>query len=283
MKKSAKILLIVSLLAVMVATSLLVGCQSLTGDEGYVALQKAIDNTLHDNNAHIFYWKESKSTPRPNSITNLVETTTVNVLCTIDRDYNFVKESNAEYDYEGLKARVTKSYDGKQVYELFCGEAENGNSYLATRGDINGQKALTANDSYSFTNMTAEEYVQSEAFKQYTLAEVLKELKGLKREDLLVEEYENGGVEKKGNVTTITCKLSEDYLKAYENANGQKSVLDGKYVTIEMAYERISAIIVYQNDPNAGESNTSGILALEYESYKLEIVYTGPKFNIPQP
>ena len=283
MKKSAKILLIVSLLAVMVATSLLVGCQSLTGDEGYVALQKAIDNTLHDNNTHIFYWKESKSTPRPNSITNLVETTTVNVLCTIDRDYNFVKESNAEYDYEGLKARVTKSYDGKQVYELFCGEAENGNSYLATRGDINGQKALTANDSYSFTNMTAEEYVQSEAFKQYTLAEVLKELKGLKREDLLVEEYENGGVEKKGNVTTITCKLSEDYLKAYENANGQKSVLDGKYVTIEMAYERISAIIVYQNDPNAGESNTSGILALEYESYKLEIVYTGPKFNIPQP
>ncbi len=283
MKKSAKILLIVSLLAVMVATSLLVGCQSLTGDEGYVALQKAIDNTLHDDNAHIFYWKESKSTTRPNSITNLVETTTVNVLCAIDRDYNFVKESNAEYDYEDLKARVTKSYDGKQVYELYCGEAENGNSYLATRGDINGQTALTTNDAYSFTNMTAEEYVQSEAFKQYTLAEVLKEIKGLKRADLLIEEYENGGVEKKGNVTTITCKLSEDYLRAYENANGQKSVLDGKYVTIEMAYERISAIIVYQNDPNAGESNTSGILALEYESYKLEIVYTGPKFTIPQP
>lgn len=283
MKKSAKILLIVSLLAVMVATSLLVGCQSLTGDEGYVALQKAIDNTLHDDNAHIFYWKESKSTTRPNSITNLVETTTVNVLCAIDRDYNFVKESNAEYDYEDLKARVTKSYDGKQVYELYCGEAENGKSYLATRGDINGQTALTTNDAYSFTNMTAEEYVQSEAFKQYTLAEVLKEIKGLKRADLLIEEYENGGVEKKGNVTTITCKLSEDYLRAYENANGQKSVLDGKYVTIEMAYERISAIIVYQNDPNAGESNTSGILALEYESYKLEIVYTGPKFTIPQP
>ena len=61
MKKSAKILLTVSLLAVIIATSLLVGCQSLTGDEGYQALQKAIDNTLHDDNAHIFYWKEPKS------------------------------------------------------------------------------------------------------------------------------------------------------------------------------------------------------------------------------
>ena len=98
---------------------------------------------------------------------------------------------------------------------------------------------------------------------------------------MLIEEYENGGVEKKGNVTTITCKLSDNYLNAYEQANGKKSVLDGKYVTIEMAYNRISAIIVYQNDPNAGEENTSGLLALEYESYKLEIVYTGPKFEVP--
>lgn len=281
MKKSAKILLTVSLLAVIIATSLLVGCQSLTGDEGYQALQKAIDNTLHDDNAHIFYWKESKSTPRPNSITNLVETTTVNVLCTIDRDYNFVRESDAEYDYDDLKARVTKSYDGKQVYELYCGKAEDGNSYLATRGALDSQTALTTNDAYSFTSLNAEEYVMSEAFKPYTLAEMLKELQGLKRADLLIEEYENGGVERKGNVTTITCKLSESYLNAYQEANGQKSVLDGKYVTIEMAYDRISAIIVYQNDPNAGESNTNGILALEYESYKLEIVYTGPKFTVP--
>ncbi|MBQ8177631.1 MAG: hypothetical protein IJ033_00405 [Clostridia bacterium] len=281
MKKAAKITLTTSLLAVILATSLLVGCQSLSGDEGYDLLQKAIDNTLHDDNAHIFYWKESISTPRPNSITNLVETTTVNVLCTIDRDYNFVKEGDGEYDYEDLKARVTKSYDGKQVYELYCGYAADGNSYQAVRGALDGQTALTANDSYSFTDRVAEEYVMSNDFKPYTLAEKLKELKSLKREDLLVEEYENGGVEKKGNVTTITCKLSEDYLRAYEEANGAKSVLEGKYVTIEMAYDRISAIIVYQHDPNAGESNTQGILALEYESYKFEVVYTGPKFTVP--
>lgn len=278
MKKLVKVTLIISLLAVILSTSLLVGCQSLNSDEAYEALQNAIHNTLIDDNAHIFYWKESVSTPRANSITNLVELTTVNVLCNIDKHYNFVKDGDGEYDYDDLKARVTKSYDGKQVYELYCGYAENGNSYLATRGSMTSTTPLTNSDKYNHSSLTAEEYVQSDAFKPYTLAEKLKELKGLKKEDLIID-----STEKKGEVTTITCKLSEDYLASYENANGQKSVLDGKYVTIEMAYERISAIIVYQHDPNAGESNTSGILALEYESYKLEIVYTGPKFTVPQP
>ena len=278
MKKLVKVTLIISLLAVILSTSLLVGCQSLNNDEAYEALQNAIHNTLIDDNAHIFYWKESVSTPRANSITNLVELTTVNVLCNIDKHYNFVKDGDGEYDYDDLKARVTKSYDGKQVYELYCGYAENGNSYLATRGSMTSTTPLTNSDKYNHSSLTAEEYVQSDAFKPYTLAEKLKELKGLKKEDLIID-----STEKKGEVTTITCKLSEDYLASYENANGQKSVLDGKYVTIEMAYERISAIIVYQHDPNAGESNTSGILALEYESYKLEIVYTGPKFTVPQP
>lgn len=283
MKKSIKLILTLSLLAVIACTSLLVGCQSLSGDEGYAVLQKAIDNTLHDDNAHIFYWKESISTPR-SGITNLVETTTVNVLCEIDNDYNFVKtNSGLEYDYKNLKARVNKSYDGKLVYEQYCGVAKNNNSYLATRGDKNSTSALTTENKYTFDSMVARDYVLSDLFKEYTLEEKLKELKSLKREDLLIEEYQNGGVEKKGNVVTITCKVSDEYARNYENANGRKSVLEGKYLTIEISYDRVAAIIVYQNDPGADESNTQGILALEYESYKLEIVYTGPKFDVPQP
>lgn len=282
MKKSAKIIMTVSLLAVILATSLLVGCQSLTADEGYEALQKAIDNTLKDDNAHIFYWKESLSTPRAGSITNLVETTTVNVLCTIDKDYNFVKDSDAEYDYNDLKVRITKTYDGKSVYELYCGYAQDGNSYHAVRGALDSQTAFTKNDEYTFTSLTAEEYVLSDAFKPYTLASKLSELKSLKKEDIVIKGYDKGKVEKKGNVTTITCKMSDSYLEAYEQAHGEKSVLEGKYVTIEMAYDRVSSIVVYQNDPNAGDKNTQGLLALEYESYKLEIVYTGPKFDVPK-
>lgn len=281
MKKLTKVIIISTLLSIILATSLLTGCQSLSGDQGYDALQIAINNTLHDDNAHIYYLKESYATPVPGRVTNLVETTTVNVLCTIDKDYNFVKNSNAEYDYDDLKVRITKSYDGNSVYELFCGKSDSGNNKLAVRGSLDRKDALTSSDKYSFTDTTANSYVMSDAFTPYTLETKLAELKSLKREDLLIEEYENGGVEKKGNVTTITCKLSDDYCNRYYEANGKDSILKGKYLTIEMAYERISAIIVYQHDPNAGESNTSGILALEYESYKLEIVYTGPKFTVP--
>ena len=39
-------------------------------------------------------------------------------------DY-FVKDGNGDYDYEDLKARITKTCDGKAVYELYCGYAEN--------------------------------------------------------------------------------------------------------------------------------------------------------------
>ena len=281
MKKFTKVIIISTLLSIILATSLLTGCQSLSGDEGYDALQVAINKTLHDDNAHIYYLKESYATPVPGRVTNLVETTTVNVLCTIDKDYNFVKNSNAEYDYDDLKVRIIKSYDGNSVYELFCGKSDAGNNKLAVRGALDRKDALTSSDKYSFTDTTANNYVMSDAFTPYTLETKLAELKSLKREDLLIEEYENGGVEKKGNVTTITCKLSDDYCNRYYEANGKHSILKGKYLTIEMAYDRISAIIVYQHDPNAGESNTSGILALEYESYKLEIVYTGPKFIVP--
>lgn len=282
MKKIVKLFLTISLFVVVVSTLLLSGCQALTAEEGYDIMQKAIANTLSNDNAHIFYWKESIATPRENSITNFVETTTANVLCSINRDYHFVKDGNGDYDYEDLKARITKTSDGKAVYELYCGYAENNNSYLATRGSLTSTTPLTSEDAYSFENLTAKEYVQSEDFKPYTLSEKLKELKSLKKEDLLIDEYEKGKVEKKGKVVTITCKLSEEYLSSYEQANGKKSVLDGKYVIIEIAYDRISAVIVYQNDPGAtGENN--GLLALEYESYKFEVIYTGPKFTVPQP
>lgn len=285
MKKIVRLLLIVALVSIMLLTSLLVGCKRLTPDEGFDAIQAAIEHTLSGHNPYIFYWKESFATPREGT-SNLVVTTTANVLCDIDRDYNFVKKNNdLDYSYDniaGLKTRVTKSYDGKSVYELFCGVSKDGNSYLATRGALDSTTPLTndfkvAENKYSFQDRNAEEYVQSAEFAPYTLEAKLAELKSLKKEDIVIDK-----VEKKGNVTTITCKMSDAYCVKYLEDNGAKSVLEGKYVTIELSYNRIAAIIVYQTDPGADESNTQGILALEYESYKFEIVYTGPKFNVPE-
>ena len=287
MKKTVRLLLIVALVSIMLLTSLLVGCKRLTPDEGFDAIQAAIEHTLSGHNPYIFYWKESFATPREGT-SNLVVTTTANVLCDIDRDYNFVKKNNdLDYSYDniaGLKARVTKSYDGKTVYELFCGVNEDGNSTLAERGSLDSTTALgadfkDANNKYTFQDITAEAYTQSQAFSSnYSLEVKLAELRSLKREDLIIEE---GAVEKKINVTTIKCKLSDSYCQSYREANGTNSVLEGKYVVIELSYDRIASITVYQKDPAAGDSNATGILALEYESYKFEVVYTGPKFVVP--
>ncbi len=290
MKNRFKILLTVCLLIIMVASiSLLNGCLSLTPEEGYEALTVALNNTLankndkeHASNNHIFYWKESVSTPRE-GITNLVEITTANVLCEIDKDYHFVKNDTADdYDYADLRVNVTKKYDSKLVYELMCGYDTNGTTRLAERGSLDRTSQLTNDDNYTFNVGTvAKDFVKTDAFKPYTLEAKLAELKSLKPQDLVYDGVPNAGVQKKSNVTTITCKLSKDYLDNYKAVYGVPSILDGKYVVIEIAYERISAIMVYQNEPGASESNTSGILALEYESYKLEIVYTGPKFTVP--
>ncbi len=289
MRKTVKTLLIASLLAIMVTSIVLLsGCQSLTPDEGYEALREALNNTIrptddreHASNSHIFYWKESV-TNKQSSTSSTVVTTTANVLCEIDKDYHFVKDGEGEYDYAGLKVNVTKKYDTNLVYELMCGVDAEGNDRLAYRGSLDGTAQLTNDDKYTFeVGTSAKSFVQSERFTPYTLQAKLAELDSLKKEDLVFEGVPNGGVEKKSKVTTITCKLSDEYLANYKATNGYDSILTGKYVVIEIAYNRISALFVYQNEPGIEESNTSGILALEYESYKLEIVYTGPKFTVP--
>ncbi len=290
MRKYIKSLLVICLLAIMVSSIVFLnGCQSLNPDEGYEALREALDNTIrpsddleHASNSHIFYWKESITT-KTSAVQSTVKTTTANVLCEIDKDYHFVKDGDGEYDYADLKINVTKKHDTSLVYELMCGVDGEGTNRLAYRGDLNATSALTNNDEYTFeVGTSAKDFVQSDRFAPYTLQTKLAELDSLKKEDIVYDGVPNGGVEKKNKVTTITCKLSDAYLQNYRDTHGgQDSVFNGKYVVIELAYNRISAIFVYQNDPGVEESNTSGILALEYESYKLEIVYTGPKFTVP--
>lgn len=272
--KTRRAIFAVALVAIVAITSCtLFGCASLSVDEGYSLLRDALDNTLHHDNAHIFYWKESISTPRA-GLSNNVVSRKVNVLCDIDRDYNFIKNSSEEYDYSGLKLMVSESENDTVNKEIYCGYADNGKTYLVEWNTAMGTTGNKKN--YKKTEgVTAKEYVLSDAFTPYTLATVLTELGGIQKEDLVFDGVKNAGVEKKGYVVTITCKMSADYLARYQAENGKKSLLDGKYVTFEVCYDRISSIIVYQQEEGGG------VFSLEYESYKLEIVYTGPKFNIP--
>lgn len=270
MKKTVVILLLFSIVISMAFT--FTGCSQLSEDEAYTQLQNAITNTLSDDNGHIFYWKEAYATPR-SGMSNLVDATRVNVLCEIDRDYNFVKASEAEYDYADLKVNVVHSFDGVDDDVIYCGVAQDGVSHYARTDCTKNAKGEYVYQ--EFADMTARDYVLSEQFKPYTLETKLGELMDIQQSDLIFEGVKNGGTEKKGNVVTITCKMSDDYLARYKAEKGKDSVLDGAYVVFETAYERVSAIIVY------AASEDGGLLKMEYESYKFELVYTGPKFTVP--
>lgn len=71
--------------------------------------------------------------------------------------------------------------------------------------------------------------------------------------------------------------LKEDFFNRYEAAHGEPSIFVGaKRIMIEIAYEKISQIVIYVDEQMSGSSLTS-----ETEAYKFQIVYTGPKFSIP--
>jgi len=124
--------------------------------------------------------------------------------------------------------------------------------------------------------MTAKEYYNSDAFSQYSVAEKLKCLQDLTVADM---DFTADGAEisKKGHVTQLQFKVSDDYLKRYEEKYGEPSVLaNSKRVLIEIAYEKISQIVLYVDEQIAGSSMT-----VETEAYNFQIVYLGPKFNVP--
>ena len=78
------------------------------------------------------------------------------------------------------------------------------------------------------------------------------------------------------NVTNLVFKPTDAYLARYEQKYGKKSLFEGaKKVSIEIAYDRIAHIIVYTDEKL--DSN----LSVEIEQYKFEVVYLGPKFDVP--
>ena len=123
--------------------------------------------------------------------------------------------------------------------------------------------------------MTAQEYYQSEAFAPYLLSSRIAELRELTVDDMDFS-IKDGQAEQKVNVTELSFKPTDAYLARYEQKYGKKSLFDGaKKVSIEIAYDRIAHIIVYTDEKL--DSNMS----VEIEQYKFEVVYLGPKFDVP--
>ncbi len=228
-------------------------------------LQDALAETAK---ADIFYWKET--------VVNGAESAyrQVNVYAVKDDDGNpIVDETGAYTDY---KMQIIEKQNQKQTKQIFCGASadENGvkeNILYTENFDADGKST-----GVTISPMRTEVYFQSEAFRPYLPKTILRELEGLTAADMNFD-IDDGEAHTDLYVTNLIFAPTEEYLTRYAETHTEKSLFDGaKKVLIEISYGRIASVIVYVDEAIEGSS-----LSVENERYKFQIVYLGPKFDMP--
>uniref|UniRef100_UPI003FEF2D2E hypothetical protein n=1 Tax=Candidatus Fimivicinus sp. TaxID=3056640 RepID=UPI003FEF2D2E len=255
------------LLAAALLTTGLTGCtKKLEEIEIRKAYEMAVRNSL---DADIYYWKETKLQGKH------TEYCQVNVFAGLGSDYEPLRDDNDAYSDYKISLQQTSSQPKKAV-QIYCGlsqgkdKDDEAKAYLFTQSSEEDKIV-----SCTKQPMTAQEYYHSEAFAPYLLSSRIAELRELTVDDMDFS-IKDGQAEQKVNVTELSFKPTDAYLARYEQKYGKKSLFDGaKKVSIEIAYDRIAHIIVYTDEKL--DSNMS----VEIEQYKFEVVYFGPKFDVP--
>ncbi len=266
MQKSIRLIGVV--LCVVVMASAFFGCgANLSEADVQTVLETALQNSL---SADLFYWKETDNRD------DVSRYSQANVLSDIDsKTYTPLVDENG--NYTTLRIQVLQQENGNTVYQSVCGESsgvEEGDevrSYLfETTADSTGETVQTK------TPMTAAEYYESAQFQPYGLQSKLQVLAGLTADDM---DFSGDGCEisKRGNVVQLQFLVRDSFLERYEAQYGEPSLFEGaKRVLIEIAYEKISQIVVYVDETIAGSS-----MHVETEAYNFQLVYLGPKFDVP--
>lgn len=225
---------------------------------------KAIENSL---NEELYYWKETVNASDHTSWR------TCNVFAEIDKKYELIRDENGEL--ANMKIDVLEEYNKKNVYKALCGKSsgkDGDKNYLFENDFDDAGNAVN----YRKTEMTPQEYVNSDNFKnKYSLDAMLKEFEYLTVDDMVFD-IDNDLMEHKGKTVKFSFAVTDEYLEKYKAEFGKDSLFNGaKYATMEFAYDRFASIVIY-----AEEKLGSGISA-DKEIYKLETVYYGPIVNIP--
>lgn len=266
MKKTAIRIFSLLLGAVLLALGM-TGCtQELAEDEVSKAYETAVRNSL---DADIYFWKEIKLKGKN------TETCQVNVFAGQGSNYEPLRDENGAYSDFKISLQQTSSQP-KNAVQIYCGlsqgkeKKDKAQHYLFTQTSQEDRIVSCVRQP-----MTAQEYYESEAFAPYLLASRIAELKELTVADMDFS-VKGGQAEQKVNVTELIFQPTAAYLARYEQKYGKKSLFDGaKKVSIEIAYDRIAHIIVYTDE------KLDNNLSVEIEQYKFEVVYLGPKFDVP--
>lgn len=264
MKKNiARLLALVLLISSLLCFS---SCgEQLTNDDIDSILSNALQNTFEND---IYYWKET--------IVNGKSSTYRQVNSYALTDDENVPVLDEKGNYTDRKIQIVENVNSKKALEIFCGLSQSEKDGEARELLMTETIPEGVYPEKTATPMTAQEFYESRDFDQYRPSTVLSELTYLNASDMDFT-VEDGTAETNVFVTELSFKPTEDYLRRYEEMTGEKSMFDGaKRVYLEISYDRIANIITYVDEPIADTGRTT-----EVERYKFQIVYLGPKFDIP--
>lgn len=256
--KKARILVIPCLLAL-----LLSACSSELDnlDEYRTAYETAVANSM---NADIYYWQETR-TEGTESFNR-----EANVYALRDDDGNFLY--NADGSYQGHCIFAADRTAGIEYYAGLSQSSAGGaaeNYLLERHTDEDGTVTATRQP------MTAQEFYDSETFHSYRVDSLLAELTELSFDDMDFT-TEDADAESKLHLKTIAFAVKPEYLQSYYEAHGEQSMFAGsKYVTIEMAYDRVTQVVIY------AEEKEDDNFSVDQEVYNLRIAYYGPIIQMP--
>lgn len=280
--KNRLVKVVIAVVVTIVSVIALSGCSvTITSDEAVKLLKEAVSNSLsydfsHENDKTkgkgIYNWKELVFDPDDIGDIKQTENTYVNVHGNAD-NYEIMLDENG--NYVEYATRIEHKKNGIMTQEIIIGESissEDKNVIIPyqIKKSFNSEGKHTSSTKQEMTN---EDYLQSEEFEEYTLHSKLFELSLL---DLNSFDFSiNEAKLKKGvTVTSIKGKITDEYLSEFEIKYGYQSMFVGEYIEIEIAYERVTKIAVYQKE-------TLGLFENVYEDYKIEIVYIGKNIDMP--
>lgn len=267
--KKKNILKLICLICMSLLILTVSGCAltSYSVDELKVLYPKAFENSLKE---ELYYWKETVNA------SDHTAWRTCNVYAEMDKKFEVILDENGEF--ANMKIDVYDEYNKKGVYKALCGK-----SASAAGGEA--KNYLFENDydefgsavNYRKTEILPQEYIKDDKFaSNYSLDAMLQELEYLTVDDMDFD-IDNADMEHKGKVVKFSFKVRDGYTERYKQEFGKASVFEGsKYATMEFAYDRFASIVVYS------EEKLGGNMTVDKEIYKLEVVYYGPKINIPQ-
>lgn len=271
MKKRIAIVLVTVIIMAVTLVSLSGCATKLDHDEAFQIMKDAYTRSI---DYDIFYSKEVKLNGD-----NVPELTRVNSVCDLDKKNNYAKAEDGSYINHNI--HIYNEIDSQMQLEIFVGLSKDGKSdpgqNLAFKSIYTG-KGTDDKAKYDKTRtpMTVPQFQNEEYYQQFKLVSKYDEINRLTRSDVVFSEKE--GATKSFDLINLKFSVTEEYTNRYFEETGRVSTLKGKYIDMEITFERIARIVVMQSDP--GTASIFG--EAEFESYKIEVVYLGPRISVPK-